>query len=196
MKSYQGQQYIYMFIMIILLGFTGWYYAQPSLVNNPIPKDVLIHLPDIIITDLNITQFNAQGNMANHFYTPELTHFPYNNLSQFIEPRIIVYSQASSEQPWLIQANQGESEQGSKIITLSEHVHMHQQGNGTEKEKTILTDEITYYADTDTATTQDIIYFSEPGLHVKSQGMTANLKEQRIHLLQQVTSEYQPNAVS
>lgn len=191
MTRYHGQQYIYLFILIVSLGFIGWYYAQPSLYAERIPDKVLVYLPDVIVKNLDITQFNEQGFPTNHLYTPELMHFPHQNLSQFTKPRIILYPQHGA--PWFILADKGEAELGVEKITLLNNVVLHQNALGNEKARTITTSAITYYSQKDFVETPQMIYFEEPGLRVKSLGMTADLKKQQVNLLQHVSSEYIQN---
>lgn len=190
MNRHQGLEYVYIFMAIIALGFTGWYYASPPNISK-MSKEALSHLPDAIAYELHVTQFNAKGFPSNRFYTPKLTHFP-NTSSQFTAPRIMLYPE--SGQPWFIQSDSGQAQQSADIITLTDHVILHQDASGTDKAKTITTSEITYYTKKDLATTPKMIVFEQPGLLVKSLGMTAHLKTQQIHLSQQVWSEYHQNA--
>lgn len=195
MTRYDGQQYIYLFVLMIMLGFTGWYYAESPYDNDKLSSETLSHLPDFIIQEVSITQFNALGLPSHHFQTPLLTHFPYNNASQFISPRITLCPDKG--EPWLIQADNGKSEKGTAIVTLFNHVKLHQNASTTnknEQEKNITTTELTYYSKKDLAKTPAMIYFEEPGLRIQSLGMKANLKKQEITLLQQVRSEYVPQS--
>jgi lipopolysaccharide export system protein LptC len=120
-----------------------------------------------------------------------LTHFPYNNSSKFISPHYILHSEKG--EPWFIQSERGESEQGTTKITLIDRVILHQNASETEKEKTITTSEMSYFPEKNWAETNKMVFFEEPGLRIQSEGMTANLKEQKINLSQHVTSEYIPN---
>jgi lipopolysaccharide export system protein LptC len=192
-KFYDGKQYIYLFILFIVLGFSGSYYLQSSFKNNRLPKSVLAYLPDIVVEDLTVTQFNEKGLLAHYFHTPQLIHYPHQNFSQFIQPQIILVPPSENNAPWTIRADKGESKDGVDKITLIDNVVFHQDASGTEKEKTISTSEITYYPQKDWAVTHKMIIFEEPGLRVQSQGMTAQLKKQQIHLLQQVSTTYVPN---
>lgn len=192
LKFYHGQQYIYLFALIIILGFAGWYYMQASFFSiQRIPDKIIARLPDIIVNNLRVTQFSTEGKPTHYFYTPQLIHFPHQNLSQFIKPHITLASQKGN--PWIIHADKGESESGLDKVTLLDHVVIHQDPSASdpnEKEKTITTSEITYYPKKNFAETQKMIFFEEPGLHVQSLGMTAELEKQKIHLLQQVSSVY------
>lgn len=190
MNRYQGLEYVYVFIAIIALGFTGWYYATPPTISK-MSKEALSRLPDAIAYEVHATQFNVKGFPANRFYTPQLTHFP-NTSSQFMEPRIMLYPE--SGEPWFIQSDSGQSQQNAHIITLSDHVILHQNASENDKAKTITTSEITYYTKKDLVTTSKMIFFEQPGLLIKSLGMTAHLKTQQIHLSKQVWSEYHQNA--
>lgn len=189
MNRHQGLEYVYLFIAIIALGFTGWYYATPPNINK-ISKEALSRLPDAIAYEVHATLFNLKGLPANRFYTPKLTHFP-NTSSQFVRPRIVLYP--DNGQPWFIQSDSGQSQQNADIITLTDHVILHQEASGNDKAKTITTSEITYYTKKDLATTPKMIFFEQPGLLIKSLGMTAHLKTQQIHLSKQVWSEYIQN---
>lgn len=193
MKQYQGQYAIYLFLLMVALGFTGWYYAQPSFEIKKLPQETLAHIPDSIVTDVDVTQFNKLGQLSTHFYTPKLTHYPANNWSQFTTPRIVLYPEKG--EPWFIQADEGQAENGYQIIRLMNNVTMHQDASKTDKSdksKTIATTQLTYLTEQNLAVTSQMVYFEQPGLKVKSLGMTANLKEQKIKLLQQVWSEYVP----
>jgi len=194
MKDDNGKYVIYFFIAILVLGFTGWYYARPITIK--LPKEELLHLPDAIGYAVKVTQFDAKGMPSNSFFTPKLTHYP-NASSQFTFPRIILYSEKG--EPWLIQADAGKSEKNTEIVTLFDHVILHQDASGKEQSKTsktMTTSEITYYTKDDLATTSKMIFYQQPGLFIKSLGMTAHLKTEQIHLSQQVWSEYQQNATN
>lgn len=183
-----GMQYVYFFIALILIGFTGWYYTRPSRFPQGLSHEILLRLPDHIVTELNMTEFNTEGFPARRFHVKELIHFPTHNLSQFKKPYIVLYPDKGK--PWVIQSDEGEAENGTTKITLLNHVIMHQNAYENETEKTITTDEITYYTQNDFAETKKMIFFEQPGLRIQSLGMKAYLKKQQIELSQQVWSEY------
>ncbi len=188
-----GQQYVYLFLLLIGLGFSGWYYAQSSFIFNALSPKLIAYLPDIIVDDLSVKQFDIKGQLSHYFYTPQLIHTPNKNLSRFTHPKIILSSQEENGRPWSIQADNGIAEDGLDKITLINNVVFHQNASGNDQEKTLRTTSITYYPKKNWAETQEMIFFEEPRLHAQSLGMTANLKTQEIHLLQQVSSIYVPN---
>lgn len=188
---WEGQQYIYLFFLLILLGFSGWYYMQSSFNLNILSPKIIAYLPDIMVEDLTLTQFDTQGKPAHSFYTPQLTHFPHKSMSQYTSPQITLTPEG--QEPWSIHSNAGEAEDGINKIILIGNVVMHQNATNNEKEKTIKTEEITYYTKKNWATTQKKIFFEQPGLSVQSVGLAADLKEQQIFLLHQVSSIYEPN---
>jgi|GEM_PF-6645513 len=187
-SSYHGRHPVYIFILLIFLGFTGWYYAEPSS-SLKLAPEVLSHLPDILVNELEITQFNADGNISSHIYTPELKHFPDNNRSDFKEPRIVLYRK-NQESPWFIQADRGKMQRGTHVITLMDHVILYQNADSDNRVKTITTSEITYYPENNQAETNKEIIFEQPGLHVRALGMKADLKEEKIELLNKTWVEY------
>lgn len=189
--KWEGQQYIYLFLLIIALGFSGWYYMQSSFNINLLSPKIIAYLPDIMIEDLTVKQFDATGKPAHYFYTPALTHFPHKSMSQFTQPKIILTPE--DEEPWTIRADRGRAEEGINKITLISNVIFHQNAANNQKEKKITTELMTYYSKKNWATTPEKIFFEQPGLSVQSVGLAADLKEQKIFLLHQVSSIYDPN---
>ncbi len=189
--KWEGQQYIYLFLLIIALGFSGWLYMQSSFNINFLSPKTIAYLPDMMIEDLTVTQFDVEGKPAHYFHTPHLTHFPHKSMSQFTSPQIILSPEEG--QPWTIRSDKGKAEDGSNKITLIGDVVFHQNAADNEKEKIIKTEEMTYYTKRSWATTQKKVFFEQPGLSVQSTGLAADLKKQQIYLLHQVSSIYNPN---
>jgi LPS export ABC transporter protein LptC len=190
--KWQDQQYIQLFVLFMVLGFMGWFYMQSTFDMNILPRKLIARLPDIIIEDLTLTQFDEKGQPAHYFHTPHLIHYPHKDKSRFTSPQIVLTQDGDNPNPWQINADRGEAEAGINKIILIDHVIFHQQALNKDKEKNIKTNRITYYSKKNWAVTPEKIFFDQPGLSVQSIGMGADLKEQKIYLLHQVSSIYDP----
>lgn len=182
-----GKQYIYGFIVLLGLGFMGWYYAQPQ-ATVKLSHQQLANLPDATFIHLKVTQFNDAGQIASLLTIPQLVHYPANNTSIMQSPIITLYR--PQQPPWVITARHGKSEQGSTQITLWEDVVLHQASGVNTKESTISTSKIVYFPKQQFATTDQNITLQQPGVIVHSQGMNAYLSQQRVQLLHQARGQY------
>lgn len=183
-----GKQYIYGFIVLISLGFMGWYYAQPPQHSN-ISKRQLAYRPDTVIKQLQVTEYNEAGQLVSHLQTPRLVHYPSDNTSTLQQPLITLYR--PQQPPWHISADHGISEQGAAKITLWDHVVLQQVASAPTKATYISTARLIYYPKSQLATTQQLITIQQPGLRVTSQGMNAYLKQQTVQLLHQARGTYE-----
>lgn len=64
--------------------------------------------PDTYILDGEITQFDAKGQVARSIVAKRLTHYPLNDVTELLAPRITLYrTGAEGAQPWHISAGSG-----------------------------------------------------------------------------------------
>jgi len=178
-----GQQSIYLLLLVIALGFTGWYYAHPEEQINLSPQ-ALEKLPDTIINNMYVIEFDQAGFPSHTLRTPQLIHYPEDNRSYLQKPRIIAFQE--EEEPWHIQARHGYTRYGSEVITLKENVILHQPEGETNQESTIKTNELSYFSEQQMAETDQLITLEQPNLFIESIGMRAYMDTEIIQLLDRV----------
>jgi lipopolysaccharide export system protein LptC len=184
-----GKQAAWLFIALIMLAFSSWYFAASEKIVK-LDKETLSNSVDTIIQDLTVKQFNAQGQLVNVLKTPLLHHIPKDNKHWLKTPCILVSQ--DNDPPWEITSNEATSLNGGEEITFSKHVVIHQTPNATSPESTLLTEEMIYYPKKKIATTNLPVTFEQPGNKVQSQGMMAYLNEKRIKLLGNARGQYDP----
>jgi len=177
-----------LFFTLSVLSSSAWFFASSSPVAK-LDKETLQTTPDIIITDLTVRQFNAQGHLANQLHTPRLHHIPKDD-SHWLETPHIKVSKAN--QPlWDIQANKAHVLYGGEQITFLNHVKIHQPSSPDNPETTLTTEELSYFPKLQIATTLKEIVFERPGSLVKAKGVRADFAKGTVQLLDNVRLTYE-----
>jgi lipopolysaccharide export system protein LptC len=184
-----GKQAIWLFLMLIGLACSGWYFAStPPKIK--LTEQALSTSADMIIQNLKVRQFDAQGNLVNFLQTPYVEHTPLNNQHVLRTPRITVNQPDQSS--WEIRSQTATALYGGKEITFLRDVVIHQKQNAHSPESTLTTQVITYFPQKKFATTNADVKFQQPGNEVQSKGMNAYLGEKRVQLLGQARGIYDP----
>lgn len=183
------KQAIWLFLTLLILACSGWYYAH---LNQTIKlnKKTLLNEVDTTISQLTVKQFNSEGILINLLTTPLVEHIPNNNLHLLKNPHIIV--KQDNQPPWEINSLRAKSFDGGKQIIFIEQVVVHQNPGESTQESTLRTEEITYYPKEKKATTSLFVTFEQPGNIIQSTGMNAYLDEKRVELLHKARGSYDP----
>lgn len=184
-----SKQAAWLFIALICLAASGWYFASSSKKFELLDDETLSTTADAIITNLTVQKFDLQGHLVNALNTPLLHHIPRHNQHWLKNPSIVVSQEAQA--PWEIHSDQATSLNGGDQITFSQHVILEQKEKNSVK-NTVLTEELTYFPNTKFATTDQEITLKQPGSIVHSLGMEAWLSEKRVKLLHQARGQYDP----
>lgn len=145
--------------------------------------------PDFFMTEAVYTKFNSAGQIRNQFQTDKITHFTASNSYVFEHPNIVMHN--SNEQPWLITANKGKSEQGKSKIYLWDNVKVTQAAGTANSECDITTSELSIFPDVKFAETTQPVTIIQNSNITKAVGMQADFKAGIIKLLSNVKSVYQ-----
>lgn len=183
------RQYILGFILLIALGFSGWYYVQNSTVHY---KKNTSNKPqaDFYIYNMTSLQFDKNGKLSDKITSPKVTHYPKNNTSYLQQP--LIYAQRNQQGAWHIKSDQGKAENGSDVVTLWGNVNLHQEASKENGTTTITTSKLTYYPKKKFAETHKAIQISQPGTVLNSVGMQAYLDQGRVKLLSRARGQYNP----
>ena len=185
-----AKQATWMFIIIISMSLSGWYFASPSIVVR-LDKQTLSTTTDLIINDLTVHQFDANGKLVNYLQTPLMRHTPSKNTHWLKMPHIVAVQQ--KEAHWDIRSEEATSINNGQQITFNKNVIISQKEEKNNKESIFKTEEITYYPKEKLAMTKKEITYSESGNTIQATGMKAYLDEKRIQLLSQARGTYVSN---
>jgi len=184
-----AKQAAWMFVALIGLACSGWYYASAPTVFT-LNEQALSTTVDIVIRQLIVHQFDANGQLAHYLHTPLMQHTPFNNTHWLKNPHIKIAQK--NQPPWDIRAEHATALHNGKQITFNKHVLIHQKKDAHTQESTLATEEITYFPENKLATTPKLVEFTQAGNVMKSTGMKAWLAENRVQLLSNAQGTYVP----
>lgn len=184
-----AKQSAWLFTLLVLLACSGWYFARTNLAHK-LDDRVLAKMPDAIIHQLTVRQFDGNGLLVNQLETPLLRHIPQNNTHLLQKPRIFITT--TNQAAWNIQSEKAVALNGGKEITFTRNVIIHQDKDKQTQESTLRTEAITYFPDSKKATSSVAVTFEQPGTFIQSMGMNAYLDEKRVELLHQARGSYVP----
>lgn len=174
------------FVSIFFLAFAGWYFADPE---ERLPISQPQEQIQSIILDLQVTNFNKEGRADSRVYAPRVEqHFDGNTV--FKQPRIKVFRN-NEQAPWVISANYAKADKNFTSVKFWQDVLI-QQRTPDNQNNIFKTQYLEYYPKKNIAYTTDDIHYQQPGISIDSKGMRADLKTQKIQLLQQARGNYEP----
>lgn len=182
----KSQHIIYVFLVLLGAGFMGWYYAGPAKPVN-LSEQELTTRPDAIIDRIQLIKYDKSGKPIQQLSAKRLVHVPEGDTSYFTSPIAIV--QQEQQAPWHISAKHARADKGSEVLTLTDDVRLQQQHG--QKLTTINTQLLRYYPEKRLAKTDQTITLQQPGVNIRSQGMTAYLDQERV-LLTKARGYYDP----
>ena len=183
------KQAIWLFIGLISLSCSGWYFAKSSSVIK-LDEHTLSTTTDMIVQNLTVHQFDTDGKLVNYLKTPLMRHTALNNTHWFRDPYIVI---AQKNQPnWEIHSKQATALNGGQKITFNNQVVIHQGKDKHTLESTLKTEAITYFPKDKLATTLLDVTYERPGNIVQSKGMRAYLTEKRVQFLSEARGTYEP----
>src|SRR5680860_1672405 len=106
-----GKQATWLFIALISLCFSSWYFASSSNIAK-LDEKTLSTTVDTIIKNLTVKQYDTAGNLVNYLKTPLLHHTPKDNIHWLKNPFIQVSQQ--DQTPWEISAKVATSMYGAE----------------------------------------------------------------------------------
>lgn len=184
------KQALWLFIFLISLASSAWYYASFSIKLPKLDASTLSITPDATIKQLKIKQFGDNGQLVNSLETPYMQHIPAENTHKLKTPQIQI---TQDNQPaWKINAEEATSLHGGETIIFRNHVIVHQHDQKTNQMTQLRTEELIYYPKQKKATTKRDVIFEQPGIQVQSTGMIAYLEEKRVKLLSNARGTYAP----
>lgn len=151
------------------------------------------NLSDTVVTKLAVIQFDQEGKLVNHLYTPELRLLPNKNLYTLKMPHIVV--KRPNEIAWQITSNYALIPAKGSKITFKKKVLIQQVGSIGDISHTMRTESLTYYPHTHLAVSKVEVVFQQPGSIVHAHGMYADLASKHIRLLGKPSATFDPHHV-
>jgi lipopolysaccharide export system protein LptC len=157
-----------------------WYFVSANSPMIQFNEKANSQEANAIITNLTVSRFDETGNLVNYLQTPQMHYIPQEKTYFLKNPQIIV---KQLEQPiWKISAEQAKAiDKGEKIIFIHQVVIYQAKGNNSQ-ESTMKTEKLFYYPKKKFAMTNLSVFFEQPGIKIRSQGMKAYLADKHVQL--------------
>jgi LPS export ABC transporter protein LptC len=140
------------------------------------------------MTEVHVTQFDKDGRLHNEFYSPELVHYPQDDMTFSQKPFFIFY--ALTEPPWHISAKNGKSLNGDQRMLLWDNVQIQQMPGLHSHHMTIDTSLITLYPHLSFAQTERPVTITQPNTVIHAIGMQADLKTSAVKLMSETKGQH------
>lgn len=150
--------------------------------------------PDAYMTDVSYTQFDQQGQWRTRLDSPKIVHYAEQDTATLETPQLI--SRTPDQLTWVITADHGKSQQGLKVINLTDNVKIQRTKDSTKQTTTLTTTAMTAYPEQKFAKTDQPVKIVEPGITMNATGLTADLNTGDINLLSGVQGSYEKSAAT
>jgi lipopolysaccharide export system protein LptC len=150
------------------------------------------HATDAFMLKANYYEYDTQGQLSSHMFSPKVTHQQYMNTTQYENPEVTIYSNKSIT--WIITADHGKSIHGVKKVLVWGHVKFVQpELTGREPTTTIITtSSATLYPQKSFAETKQRVTITRPNAKITGKGLTADFKTGIFKLLSESRGSYAP----
>lgn len=179
--------YILLFA-ITLLGFLGWQYVQNDL-DGAGQYTHQKEQADSIMQDVTLITMGKNGKPKNQISSPKVMHYQQGDNTSFESPNIIMYQKKGM--PWYISAQSGQSIAGFSTVILSKNVKFYRPPGPHNNTITLTTSRLSLFPHEEIAQTDQAVTMTQPGSVIKSVGLRAYLKSDRVELLSRAEGSYE-----
>ena len=183
-------------VSLLVIGLVAFWDKSPTeLLGEDIVRNA--NFPQAYMTDIELREYDADGNLRNILTTDTAEHFQINpnrpgpnDYTMLTQPRML-FSENADIAPWHLTANEGKIDQNGQLVTLFNDVRVYQQ-SPEEGLLELLTSELRIKASQQYAETDKAVKMRAQQGHLDTLGMKAYLGEDRIELLSRVRGTYEP----
>lgn len=151
--------------------------------------------PYAVIEDARSRHFDSEGKLSYEFVANTLRHFRLDlrqvsegDFTSLESPRLTLYT---GDAPWFVTADNGELSERGTLLTLWPNVRIWQEESPQEVTE-LTTSRLEIRPQQKVISTEADVSISSPMGKVEAQGMTVDLKNKRIQLLNRVRGYHEP----
>ncbi|MDX1519198.1 MAG: LPS export ABC transporter periplasmic protein LptC [Gammaproteobacteria bacterium] len=170
-------------ILLVLAGTSAWLLHLISS-GSPESAGIISYEPDFYIKRFTTTEMNTDGSLKNRLHADYMAHYPDNDTSELVNPRLEVFQQ--DRNPLNIVADKGWVTSGNEVILLTGKVNMWQDDQSGNRKMEINTTDVRILPEQEYAETDNEATFINSDTVTTATGVRAYFKEERIVLLDNV----------
>lgn len=173
-------------LLLAAAGLSFW--LKQRLAIEQLPTPTAVRIPDYFLGDMVRRVHDTDGRLRSVLRTERLEHFADDDSSTLVRPRMELYN--DSEWSWFAQSESGWVSAGAKTVLLHGPVEIRRVNAAGEVRVEVFTSELRVQPDDQFAETDRPATIRMPRGFATGIGMRANLADNRLQLLEQVTSHY------
>lgn len=147
------------------------------------------HSPDAYMMNAFYLRTNEKGLRDVILFAPEVTHYKFQDSSEFKNPQITVFKNGDE---WHITSKKAKGVQGASTFYFYDNVRVHQLPNKYNAGSVLLTQSLTVFPKKNLVTTRDFVTIEQPGVKINAVGLKGDLDSGNITLLSKTRSQYDP----
>lgn len=148
------------------------------------------HDPDYKLTNFSTLKTDADGNLRNRLEAAEMLHYPDDDSTELIRPRLVMYG---TDKPSIsFEGDRGRITSDGKEVFIMGNVKVVRAPTGQKGELTLLTDYLHIIPDDEIAKTDRPVTITQaPKTVIRGTGMLYNKKRQTLELYKAVRVHYE-----
>lgn len=178
------------FISLMIVFVFAFGFFLPTRTPLPVTKKPN-NLPDAWMEMVDATLMNENGQVLMKIHAPKVVHYPENDTSKLTTPEFLLYGRRAT--PWRIQSGLAIANDGIKQIHLSKLVTLYHPQDDFQPATWVNTDKLVIHPKQRTAETMENVTLTQPNIHLKGKGLSADLESGEIKLLSDTQGEYSFN---
>ena len=175
-------------VLLVLATTLSLYFMLNSQIKKP--GTLNQNTPDKIISKLNFSEYNLQGQRVQHITANSATHIQKENTTYMVQPRMQIKDDQSMY--WHISAKKSHSIHGADIIVAEGNVVLQHATHGNDLATKIQTSWLSLNQKTHLGYTNQNVTITRPDSITTGRGMTANFKTGTYKILHDAKIVYTP----
>lgn len=176
-------------LLLLLVVGSGW--LMQRLTEAPQEEDAeLRHDPDFFLNDFVRVSMDDEGVPAEELRAKRMEHFPDTDTHELLEPHVLIHG--DDDTPTQVRSERGWVSADQSVIILQGRVYIWEDDDEGRRRLEVLTSNLTLYNDEDYAETDETALIRTPSGESRSVGLKAWIAGNRLELISQVQTTYDP----
>ncbi len=147
------------------------------------------HSPDAYMINAYYLKTNEKGLREVVLHAPYVTHYKYQDSSEFVNPKIFIFKNLDQ---WQITSKRAKGLHGATTFYLLNDVKVRQIPTKNNPGTRLTTRSLTVFPKKNLVLTQDFVTIEQPGIKMSAIGLKGDLNSGNIMLLSKTRSQYDP----
>ncbi len=178
--------------MVALAAFVIFWDAKPeNFMRKKQPPVSALSSADSYMKNTVTRKYSTQGRPAFVLTSVEGEYFQAQNRFIMATPQVLAHASQDDGQPWHLTAQQSTIINSGQQVDMQGKVYAWQQAGASPTQKTeIATPQLSYYPDSQRASTDQYISFKTPGHSINGTGFEGNFATQTYQILSRVKGRH------